>query len=332
MNTIECGAKWSVNGLAIDTDNSKQQDLYFSEEICVEHLSHPVSGQEYLDVHYPRRLAWFQRLLARQITKYRLGETDGKWIGWLVLIVSIIVTVALGGARVWDIMGWRTTSAVATLAVIIFQGLFKSSFSVIPIFPDPTNKLLTGYDGHNIDNLVMNNSPRWLNDVVYDKAWPEYNRRNTKEKNDRATYEYRVTNSNADMEDLGISKEVEQFLKRYVTDERFESVGEQRTTKVQRGLLLIWAFNRPKESQTSGKLYQQFGHFARNKIARDIFTYISKIKDDRVSPSTKEQFVSTYGPSGTFDENEADALFEELKKVYHNAGPPLRKLLRQLEE
>lgn len=318
--------------MAIEIDNSKQQDLYFNEEICVEQLSHPVSGEEYLYVHYPRKVAYFQRILALKITQYRLGQVNFSWWFKQVLLLVGGVVLVLILARIWDDQGWSTTSAFIAVLLLFVQSMLRGSLNLIPIFPDPPNKLLTGYDGHNIDNLIMNNSPRWLNDVVYDKAWPEYNRRNTKEKNDKAAYEYRVTNSKADMKDLGISKEVEQFLKRYVTDEMFDSVSEQRTTEVQRGLLLIWVFNTPKESQTSGKLYEQFGHFARNKFSRDIFNYISKIEDDRMSPNTKKRFVSNYGPNGTFDEKKADELVDCLKKVYHDAGPPLRKLLQQLEE
>jgi hypothetical protein len=193
------------------------------------------------------------------------------------------------------------------------------------------NQTLIGYDGHNIDNLLSLESAKWLNHAIYDHAWPEYNQRSTKQKNNQMEHMTKVRDSKKDMLSLGVGAPVETFLKKYVDDDCFDTISQQKTTKVQRALIVIWTFNPPQKTSISGKLNEKFHDLSKRTFAQNIYDYLTKLEDDRMSPHTKQKFVATYGPSGTFDQNKADALVDELKKVYHNAGPPLRRLLQQLE-
>ena len=330
-----------MNGLAIDETSGLELDLYFDEVVNLERLSHPVSGKEYLEIHYPRKqVQRLQRWLAVQIMKFHTDPEAFRnftkhWRAFLIFGLLIIVLglgisfvyvqIVVSGEYVIIVAIGTTLMGLMSIISFVFR-------QFIPLVPHTVQQTLIGYDGHNIDNLVVPKSSEWLNNVIYDDAWPEYNQRATEQKNNQGTHLKKVELSKKDMLHLGVGPSVETFLRKYVDDDYFDTISHQQTTKVQRALIVIWTFNPPQKTSISGKLNKKFHVFSKRTLAQNIYDYLSKLEDDRMSPSTKDQFVSNYGPNGTFDENKADELVDCLKKVYHDAGPPLRKLLQQLEE
>ena len=327
--------------MAIDKESGLEQHFYLDDEVNLERLSHPVSGQEYLSIEYPRKLInSIQRFFAPNLIKLEIAPSATRKNIWqsriiplLFLAVPLVLAIGLGmllGVDSYQNGEWGT---LATAAVILLSPIVSFlGRNFIPIVPHTMNQTLSGYDGHNIDNLIKANSPSWLNRIVYPAAWPEYNQRTTLQKNNQNEHLNKVSISTENMSQLGIESSVEHFLKKYVNEDHFDTISPEKTTRVQRALLVIWTFNPPIKTSISGKLNEKFHELSKRALAQNIYDYISKLEDDRMSPATKEQFVLEYGPSGTFDEKKADALFEDLKAVYHNTGPPLRRLLLQLEE
>jgi hypothetical protein len=330
--------------LAIDKDSGLEQHFYLDDEVNLERLSHPVSGQEYLVIHYHRSIIQsFQRWLAHQLLKLHIDplksinnprESIKKHAGLILFFILALLIIIIGGYMLFVVKiasgapKWLIgLAAGASISFTIIAFMFRQ----IPIIPHTMNQTLTQYDGHNIDNLVNTESSKWLNSAVYDHAWPEYNQRTTDRKNNQNEHLMKIDMSKENLTHLGIEPSVEHFLKMYVDDDVFDSISPQPTTKVQRALILIWILNPPRKTSISGKLNEKFNELAKRKLSEDIYNYILSVEDESVSPTTRKKFLSEYGDQNTvFNPEKSDSLIEVLSVAYHDAGPPLRIIFKTM--
>ena len=182
----------SGSGLGMDKSTTLlEQDLYFDDNITLERLSHPVSGKEFLrkscilGFGFGSLVDFLIFLLFSNEPKELLAKQT-RWLAFILLIVIIFIgrivvsnwqfikdfAIAVYTGNLTAIVG-GTFLALGAVSLATFRNLR----ALIPVFPESKPTTLDEYDAHNIDTLIQRSSPRWLNDALYDEAWPDYNKR-----------------------------------------------------------------------------------------------------------------------------------------------------------
>ena len=334
-----------------------EQDLYFDDNITLERLSHPVSGKEFLrKVMYPRFWFWFPRGLSHILAVLRnepkeLLAKQTRWLAFILLIVIIFIgrivvsnwqfikdfAIAVYTGNLTAIVG-GTFLALGAVSLATFRNLR----ALIPVFPESKPTTLDEYDAHNIDTLIQRSSPRWLNDALYDEAWPDYNKRRSPFGASAGKFQKNIQLSpeNLRSAESSFSYEIgewaEEFLKQFVAGHLFTGLEMNHPTKVQRALLVLWVINPPKETAISGTNHQRFSDYAHRVFAENVVNILSNLtpemmKVKKISPNTMEQCLSLYEiTSGTLDAQFTQMLIDDLFKQVTGMEPALQKILRRL--
>ena len=335
-----------------------EQDLYFDDNITLERLSHPVSGKEFLrKIMYPQTWFWVPRMISQILAVLRTEPKDVFAKQTRRFATTMIIFIIL---VVWAIIhNWGTINETAEALLdgnlnpiqifggglvaifILVNTAFKNLRAVFPVFPDSKNITLDEYDNHNIDLLIQPSSPKWLNDALYDDAWPVFNgRRNGAANAVKFQRKIQMSPENLRSDQSKLSYQIdewaEEFLKQFVAGHLFTGLEMNHPTKVQRALLVLWVINPPKETAISGTNHQRFSDYAHRVFAENVVNILSNLtpemmKVKKISPNTMEQCLSLYEiTSGTLDAQFTQMLIDDLFKQVSGMEPALQKILRRL--
>ena len=306
---------------------------------------------------YPQFWFWVPRMISQLLAVIRTEPKDvfAKQTRWfttifLVLIISIISAIISN----WDTIDETAESLLngkidpiqilggGVFAILILVNTaFKNFKAVFPVLADSKNITLDEYDNHNIDLLIKQTSPKWLNNALYDDAWPVFNGRRNGAAN-AVKFQKKIQmspeNLSSNESDLPyqIDEWAEEFLKQFVAGHLFTGLEKNHPTKVQRALLVLWVINPPKETAISGTNHQRFSDYAHRVFAENVVNILSNLtpemmKVKKISPNTMEQCLSLYEiTSGTIDAQFTQMLIDDLFKQVTGMEPALQKILRRL--
>ena len=306
---------------------------------------------------YPQFWFWVPRMISQLLAVIRTEPKDvfAKQTRWfttifLVLIISIISAIISN----WDTIDETAESLLngkidpiqilggGVFAILILVNTaFKNFKAVFPVLADSKNITLDEHDNHNIDLLIKQTSPKWLNNALYDDAWPVFNGRRNGAAN-AVKFQKKIQmspeNLSSNESDLPyqIDEWAEEFLKQFVAGHLFTGLEKNHPTKVQRALLVLWVINPPKETAISGTNHQRFSDYAHRVFAENVVNILSNLtpemmKVKKISRNTMEQCLSLYEiTSGTIDAQFTQMLIDDLFKQVTGMEPALQKILRRL--